>query len=112
MASNSSTSGEAAGMFAAGMVVMVEVAVLLAGLGSLLDVVTVAVLDSGPAVDGVVMVRLIVAEPALAIVPRLQVTVVVPLQVPWLGVADVKVVPAGRMSVTTTFAAAPGPALE
>src|SRR5688572_11402724 len=49
--------------------------------------------------------------------PRLQVTVPPPsplaggVQVPWLGVADVNVTPAGRLSVTTTPAAVDGPAL-
>lgn len=98
-------------MFAAEMTVMVEVLVLLARFGSVLDVVTVAVFDTGPGVDGSVTVKVIVAEAALAKVPRLQVTVVVPLQLPVFGVAETNVVPAGRMSVTTTFVADAGPLL-
>ena len=38
-------------------------------------------------------------------------TVVVPLQLPCVGVAETNVVPAGIASVTVTFAAAVGPAL-
>jgi hypothetical protein len=37
--------------------------------------------------------------------------VVVPLQVPCVGTAPMKVVPAGSTSVTTTLVAAPGPRL-
>ena len=39
----------------------------------------------------------------------MQVTVVVPEQLPCVGVADTKVRPAGSESVTTTFVAAAGP---
>ncbi|MEK6371999.1 MAG: hypothetical protein AABO58_04830 [Acidobacteriota bacterium] len=53
-----------------------------------MDVVTDAVFETGPGVDGSVITSEIVAEPPLAIVPRLQVTVDVPLQIPWLGVAE------------------------
>jgi hypothetical protein len=55
--------------------------------------------------------REIVGEAPLLTVPRLQVTVLVPEQDPTEGVADTKVVPAGRTSVTLTLAALLGPAL-
>src|SRR5262245_31842708 len=50
-----------------------------------------------------------VALAPLASVPRLQVTVVEPLQVPWLAVADTKLTVAGSVSVRETLSAAPGP---
>ena len=71
-----------------------------------------AVFDTGPGVDGSVTMRVIVADAPFASVPRVQVTVVVPLQLPWLGVAETNDVPAGSASVTTTFAAALGPAFD
>ena len=43
--------------------------------------------------------------------PRLQVMVVVPLQLPCDGTAETAVSPAGSASVTTTLVAAEGPAL-
>jgi hypothetical protein len=49
-------------------------------------VVTVAVLLTSPPVGRTM--RLTVAFAPLAMVPRLQVTVLVPLQLPWLGVAE------------------------
>lgn len=82
MASSSSVLGEVAGMLDDATTVMADVLELLPGFGSVLAVVAVAVFETGPAVEGSVMVRLIVAEPRLLIVPRLQVTVVVPLQLP------------------------------
>ena len=54
-----------------------------------------------------------VAEVApAASVPRLQVTVVVPAQVPCEGVADTNVVPVGSVSVTVTPVAAVLPVCE
>ena len=41
--------------------------------------------------------------------PRLQFTGPLPLQLPCVAVADTNVIPAGSVSVTTTFVAAPGP---
>ena len=49
------------------------------------------------------------ALPGNGTVPRLQVTLLVPVQAPWLGVAEPKVTPPGSVSVTATFAAAVGP---
>src|SRR5687768_9763081 len=84
---------------------------LLSGVGSSSGVLaTVAVLANVPKAGGV-MTSVIVAVPPLAIAPRVQVTVVVPEQLPCDGVAETNVVPAGRMSVTTTFDAVSGPAL-
>jgi hypothetical protein len=52
-----------------------------------------------------------VALPAFTRVPRLHVTVAVPLQAaPWEGVADTRVAFAGKVSVTVTFVAVFGPA--
>ena len=43
--------------------------------------------------------------------PRLHVTVLLPLHDPCVGVADTKLIPAGKLSVTTTFVAGDGPLL-
>jgi hypothetical protein len=89
MQSMRSASGEIAGMFAAGITVMVDVAVLLAGFGSAL--VTAAVTEDvfviGPGDEGRITVNVKAAEAPLASVPALQVMVVVPLHAP-AGVAD------------------------
>jgi hypothetical protein len=91
--------------------VVVAVAVLLAVLGSFSVAVMVAVLVIVPATVGVTT-SVTVIVPPLAIPPRLQVTVPLTwLQVPWLGVADTKVTPAGRVSVRVTPVALLGPAL-
>jgi hypothetical protein len=84
------------------MTVTVEEAVLLAGFGSGVVAVTVAVLVIGPGVDGRLTVRAMVALPLPLIVPSEQVTVDVPLHEPWLGVAETNVVPGGRTSDTDT----------
>jgi hypothetical protein len=55
--------------------------------------------------------RVMVADAPFAIVPRSQVTVVMPAHDPWDGVADTNVVPAGSVSVTLMFWASDGPAL-
>src|SRR5688500_151535 len=84
---------------------------LFPGVGSTSGVlVTVAVLVNEPE-DGGVTTSVIVALVPLAIAPSVQVTVVVPEQLPCDGVAETKVVPAGSTSVTTTFDAVSGPAL-
>jgi hypothetical protein len=62
--------------------VIVDVLELFAVLASGLVVVTDAVFDTTPGVEGSVRLRAIVAEPAALSVPRLHVTVVVPLQLP------------------------------
>jgi hypothetical protein len=108
--SRRSASGEIAGMLPAGITVMVDVAVLLAGFGSLVvaAAVTEAVFVTGPGDEGSVTVNVNVAEAPLVSVPALQVMVVVPLHAP-PGVDERNVVPGGRTSVTVTAVAALGP---
>src|SRR5438309_1261278 len=85
-------------------------AVLLAVLGSGSLPVTVAVFVMLPGVTDVVTLMVIVALAPLARLPTEQVTVPEALvQVPWLEVAETKVTPAGRVSVTVTPVAADGP---
>jgi hypothetical protein len=89
---------------------VVAVAELLAGLLSASEDDTVAVLVIVPAATGVTTM-LTVAEAPPAIVPRLHVTVDVPAQFPCEGVAEMKVIPAGRVSVRITPLAVEGPLL-
>ena len=105
---SASISGESAGMPLD--TVTIELEVLFVALVSF-ELLTVAVFVNVPGAAGAVIVRVIVAVAPFAIVPRPQVTVDVPLQVPCDGVADTKVVPAGMLSVTATLLAAAGPAL-
>ena len=77
-----STIGDVAGMLDAGTVVIDDVLELFVVLASGLVVFTEAVFDTTPGVEGSVRLRAIVAEPAALSVPRLQMTVVVPLQLP------------------------------
>lgn len=109
---SSSDSGEIIGMFAAETTVIVDVAVLFPGFGSGLaaDALTTAVFVIGPGVDGNVTVSVNVALPPLVIVPALQVTTGEPEHAP-AGVEETSVVPAGKVSVTVTEAAADGPPL-
>jgi hypothetical protein len=72
--------------------------------------VTLAVLVFVPALVGVTTI-VTVAEAPLARLPRLQVTMLVPLQLPWLGVADTKATPVGNVSVIVTPVAVAGPLL-
>src|SRR5438128_2299564 len=67
---------------------------------------------SVPTLPGDAPVMVIVALPALRIVPRLQVTVP-PLcvQLPCEGVAEMKLTPAGSVFVTLTLLAVVGPRL-
>jgi hypothetical protein len=94
----------------AAVTVTVYVEVLLARFESRVSEATVAVLATVPDVLGLLTTSVIVAEPRAARVPREQLTVLVPVQDPCDGVAETNVVPAGRMSPTTTFAAGLGPA--
>src|SRR5438270_277811 len=83
---------------------------LLAVFGSGSLPLTVAVFVIGPAVAGVVTLMVIVALAPEARLPTEQVTVPEALvQVPWLEVAETKVTPAGRVSVTVTPVAADVP---
>jgi hypothetical protein len=81
---------------------------LLPGTGSFDVDVTVAVLPIGPATE-VFTKRVTVAVSPGAMLPSAHVTVVVPEHVPWDGVAETKLVPAGRTSVTVAPVAVPGP---
>ena len=79
------------------MTVVSSVSLLLPGVGSSKSE-TEAVFESVPAAVGVTT-RLTVALVPAAIVPRLQTMVLVPVQLPWLGVAETKFTPAGKISV-------------
>lgn len=111
VARNSMPKGEIVGISSVAAIWIVAVDVLFAGAVSALMAVTVAVFTTGPAVRAGVRESAIVAVARGFRVPREQVTVVVPLQVPWVGVAEISVAPAGRMSVTVTPAASEGPLL-
>src|SRR6266571_403842 len=78
--------------------------------GSVSLAATVAVLLNWP-VDCGTTTMLATAELPLARLPKLQITVAVPLHVPCVGVAGPKVTPAGRVSVTVTLVAGDGPLL-
>src|SRR5450631_1473780 len=84
------------------------VAELLPGTGSFDVDVTVAVFEIVPAMD-VATKRVTVAVSPGTMLPSAHVTVVVPEQEHWDGVAETKVVPAGRTSVTVAPVAVPGP---
>ena len=99
---------ESAGTLKGAVKVVVEV--LLARFGSAVAAKTVLVLLTVPAMLGLRTTSTTVAEPPLAIVPREQLTALVPEQDPCVGVAETNVVPAGRMSLTTTPVAGLGPA--
>ena len=79
------------------MTVVSSVSELFPGVGSS-KLGTEAVFESVPAVVGVTT-RLTVALAPAAIKPRLQTMVLVPVQLPWLGVAETKFTPAGKLSV-------------
>src|SRR5919106_2145483 len=89
--------------------VVVRETVLFAGIGSGLELVTDAVLvrTAGPAV--LTTTSIVASVPAIKF-PRLQLTVGPPVQVPWLGVAETNVTPAGRGSVNITVDMSVAPA--
>jgi hypothetical protein len=90
-------------------VTVVEVvAVLSEVIGSGVVEVTLTVFTSVPACVAVTTI-VIVALAWFAIVPKLQVTVVVPVHVPTEVVADTKLTPAGNASVIATFWALSAP---
>ena len=92
------------------MVMVVALLSLVSESVSLAD--TVAELVSVPVARGsTVTTMVMVALPPLVMVPRLQVIVLVPLHVPWLGVAETRVTFAGRVSMTVTPVAFEGPLL-
>lgn len=71
-----------------------------------------AVFTTVPDELGLTTMSTMVAEPPIAIVPKEQLTVLVPEQddPAGEGAAETNTVPAGRMSPTITFAAGLGPA--
>jgi len=88
----------------------VVIAELFALFGSAVVLETVAVLTTEAGVAGAVTMRVTVAELPLDRLSRLQTTVDVPEQLPWLGVAETNVVPPGSVSETLTpFAVAAPP---
>src|SRR5688500_4507547 len=84
---------------AAALTFVVAVALLLPAFGSGPSAMTDAVFVIVPAVLGLILI-VTVAVPALTIVPSPHETVVVPLQVPCVAVADTNVELAGRVSMT------------
>src|SRR5205807_2369298 len=95
---------------AAGLTVVLAVAVLLSGFGSASVPLTLAVLVSVPAAVGWTTIVTVALAP-LARFPRLHVTVLVPEQLPWPAEADTKVTPLGSVSLTVTPVAPEGPLL-
>ena len=90
--------------------VVVADAVLLAVLGSVWLPFTVALLVIEPALDGAVTLTVMTALAPEASVLTLQVRVpFLFVQVPWVELADLKVTPEGKVSVTTTPVAVLGP---
>src|SRR5580658_415822 len=90
-----------------GCTTVTTVVLLLAETGSVVVLLTVAVLEMGPELEGVVTVMVIEPTAPCAIVPvREQVIAVVPEQVqPVEPVAETRVVPVGMVSATWTVAA-------
>jgi hypothetical protein len=97
-------------MLGAAVTVTLAVEVLLARFESRVSEATVAVLATVPDELGAVTTSVIVVgEPPTAMVPREQLTVLVPEHT--AGSVPETVVPFGRMSPTITFTAGLGPAL-
>ncbi len=97
-------------VFGWALTVVDAVAELFAAFGSLSVAATLAVLEMVPGWTGTTFTVTVAVAPLLT-VPRLQVTVAVPEQEPWLGTAEVNMTVAGSGSVTMTFVAFDGPAL-
>ena len=92
------------------LTVVVAVALLLDKFGSVVPLVTLAVLLRVPSTVGLIMM-VTVALAFVAKSPRLQVTGLVPmLHEPWLGDDEISIKLLGKVSVTTTPVAPPGPA--
>jgi hypothetical protein len=92
------------------LTVVTAVTALLAVSRSVSFLVTLAVLLMVPATVGVTTIVTVALAP-LARVPRVQVMVLVPLQLPWLADEETNVTPEGRVSVTATPVAVLGPLL-
>src|SRR5260370_3097047 len=85
------------------LTVIVAEAIALAGVELVSFSATLAMFNVGLAAAAVtVAVRETEAVVPMASIPKVQLTVVVPVQVPWLGVADTNLSPAGGASVTGT----------
>jgi hypothetical protein len=82
--------------------VVISVAVLFVKSGSSVNAVTVAVFVSVVDTFGAVTTISTVAVAPLGKIPRLHTTVLVPEQLPVLGVAETNVTSAGRTSVRVT----------
>ena len=85
---------------------MVDELLLVSGSDS--DALTTVVLFNCPVACGITTM-FTVAEAVFVRFPRLQVTVVVPMHIPCVGVTGPRVTPAGNVSVTITFVAGDGP---
>src|SRR5437867_12376257 len=96
------------GLVTSALTVVAVVAALFAVLGSGAALVTVAVFVMTPEAAAPAMI-VTVALAQLATVPRSQVTLDVPAQVPWLVDDDTNVRPPGRTSVTMVEGAGLGP---
>lgn len=92
------------------LTVVSSVSELLPPAGSVSLPATEAVLFRFPVANGLTMM-VTVAVLCLGRLPMLQMTVLVPLQLPWLGTAETKATVAGKLSVTTTPVAFEGPLL-
>ncbi len=91
------------------MTVVSSVSSLLEVSGSGSSAVTVVEFVIVPVALGVTSILTVACAP-FARLPRLHVTTPLnSLQLPWLGVADTKLTPAGSVSVTTTLVASSGP---
>ena len=90
---------------------MVIVAELSLVSGSVSLALAAAVFDNWP-VDCGTTTMLVVAELPCGRLPKLHVTVVVPLHVPWVGVAETKLTPACSVSVIFVLVAGDGPLFE
>jgi hypothetical protein len=84
------------------------VAELFPGKGSFDVDVTVAVFEIVPATDVFTKSVTVAVSPG-TMLPSAHVTVLAPEHEPWDGVAETKLVPAGRTSVTVAPVAVPGP---
>jgi hypothetical protein len=94
----------------AGVSVVVAVAESLVATGSEPPLETVAVLEMLPVPNAVGLTTMSTwASASSPSVPMLQITVALPLQLPWSGVAETSVTPLGRGSVTVTPSAVCGP---
>ena len=67
---------------------------------------------SGPAATGVTTSVTVALPPIKGSWPSEQLTVLVPVQLPWLGVTETKFTPAGNVSVIVTLNAVALPVLD